>query len=332
MALLLAAISRIIPDGAAKLITGTSAVTATLDATFSAPSASTTTTSPQIKFLVDILTTCEPANIRWTSSDKDDNLFFSLAVTDFNTNAVLVSMDDAVDVSLNAYHWSKVNVSQGRYYINALFDAERIRDVKEAFLVENGTDTSCIQGNENMQGESSEPPVPSHTSSFTFPVPTETVTNQTSSESHFNRSEILGASLGPLLLIGAIIALFYLYRRRSIAKKLEKSSQNRDASQPIIPYPTGLIKSTDYRHPKNRDERNNNINNPSPSPISNDMAEAEGTSQRQHQEPQPSATPGAAEVGMGVRRHEDSGWRPPLSPSRSARGVVDMPPEYENAL
>ncbi|KAK7020119.1 hypothetical protein VNI00_017880 [Paramarasmius palmivorus] len=330
MALMLAVISRIIPDGAAKLSTGTSAVMATPDATFSAPPASMTTTFPQIKLLVDILTTCEPANIRWTSSDKDNNLFFSLAVTDFNTNAVLVLMDAAVNVSLNAYHWSKVNVSQGRYYINALFDVERIRDVKEAFLVENGTDTSCIRGNENIQGESSEPPVSSHTSSSTFPIPTET--NKTTSESHFNRSEILGASLGPLLLIGALIAFFYLYRRRLIAKKLETSSQNGDFSQRIIPYPTELIKSTNYRHPKNRDERNDNINNPSPSPISNNMAEAEGTSQHQHQEPQPSATPGAAEDGMGVRRHEDSGWRPPLSPSRSARGVVDMPPEYANAL
>ncbi|KAK7021747.1 hypothetical protein VNI00_017295 [Paramarasmius palmivorus] len=262
--------------------------------------ASTPRVTPQISFLLNILTTCEPATIQWKGSNID-NISFNLTISyddpDSPTHAKSeFPLANAVNASTNVYDWPKVNIPEGRYTLNALDQINTRTLAMGPFLVDNGTDTSCLLSNGSSNMTSIEQPGPSSTSASS-PLHT-----NTSSKPSTKLPTIIGATVGPVLFVIMLISLIYLYWWR----KAPQLTQN---TPPINPYPAEYLKSSDI--------------------VPHKFRENEGTDSSNEAAPDHLETPhGHARV----HRHEDSGWRPQPPPSTTGGSLIHMPPEYENAL
>ncbi|KAK7030339.1 hypothetical protein VNI00_014196 [Paramarasmius palmivorus] len=261
--------------------------------------------APQITFLLDILTACEPAKLRWTSSNVD-NISFNLTIisndtTDTPHTSSEFPLATGISASKNDYDWSKVTIPQGKYLLNALDEFNTRTLATSPFLVQNGTDISCLATNGTLTAKSIERPSPtSPTNPSSSPSQSNTVTPTKSS---INIPVIIGATVGSVLFLVLGLSLGYRYLRRKARGITPK---------PIDPYPTEYTKSSEHQRSKFRNDEG--------SECSNDAAPAQNHAQ-------------APEMQARIHRHEDSGWRPPPPASESmGSNLIHMPPEYENAL
>ncbi|KAK7030338.1 hypothetical protein VNI00_014195 [Paramarasmius palmivorus] len=264
--------------------------------------ASTQQVAPQISFLLDILTTCEPATLRWTGSNVD-NITLNLTITSTDiphTNSDF-TLANAINASTNVYKWSKVTIPQGKYMLNALDEFNTRTLATGPFLVENGTDVSCLVANGMLNATSIERPSPtSSTNPSSSPSQSNTIVPNKPS---LNIPVIIGATIGSVLFLVMVLSLGYRYLQRK-ARQIKP--------KPIDPYPTEYTKSRELRRSKFRDDEGSESNN--------DAAPAQNHVQ-------------APEMQARIHRHEDSGWRPPPPVSESmSSNLIHMPPEYENAL
>ncbi|KAK7024651.1 hypothetical protein VNI00_016155 [Paramarasmius palmivorus] len=269
--------------------------------------AATQQVAPQITFLLDILTTCEPAKLRWTGSNVD-NLVFNLTITSNDTTEISHTnskfpLANGVKASTNVYEWPNVTILQGQYVLNALDEFNTRTLATGPFIVENGTDISCLMTKETLNKTSTGRPAPtSSTILSSSPSQSNTITPIKSS---LNIPVIIGATVGSFIFLIIVLSLGYRYLQRK-ARHIKP--------KPIDPYPTEYAKSSEHQRSRFRDDEGSESNN--------DAAPTQNNVQ-------------APEVHGRIHRHEDSGWRPrPRPPAYESGGsdLIHMPPEYENAL
>ncbi|KAK7024652.1 hypothetical protein VNI00_016156 [Paramarasmius palmivorus] len=267
--------------------------------------AATQQAAPQITFLLDILTACEPGKLRWTSSHVD-NISFNLTIISTDTadtshTSSEFPLANGISASKNVYDWSKVTIPQGKYVLNALDESNTRTLATSPFLVQNGTDISCLATNGTLTAKSIERPSPtSSTNPSSSPSQPNIVTPRKSS---LNIPVIIGATVGSVLFLVLVLSLGYSYLRRTARDITPK---------PINPYPTEYAKSSEHHRSKFRDDEG--------SESSNDATPTQNNVQ-------------APEMHGRIHRHEDSGWRPrPPASESMGSSLIHMPPEYENAL
>ncbi|ESK89988.1 hypothetical protein Moror_1191 [Moniliophthora roreri MCA 2997] len=261
---------------------------------------------------------------------------------------VMHTLATSVDSQSEAYTWPKVNVPQGWYTIIATYTDPNYSPTLSArtrsFMVQNGTDVSCI-GIVMLSSGISSGSIPEtlRSSEQTTINPTASGTSEKNiSKSQTKRSVIIGASIGSLLVVAIASGLFAVCRRRS--RRLVSGSEDNAVS--IDPYPIAKIDKVRRRHRRRKDVQSSletlepipdeeleeaHVDSPHGLPpifeeksIRHNHLVACGSSPS----PPPARQP-------RVRRHEDSGWRPRAPPPPSDSGssnLIDMPPEYESAL
>ncbi|KAK7023541.1 hypothetical protein VNI00_015628 [Paramarasmius palmivorus] len=170
---------------------------------------------------------------------------------------------------------------------------------------------------------------PSFAASVTPQVPSSSLTTNTSTAP--NHSMIIGATVGSITCLLLVVISFVIYRRRHQSKRRTSQNVIHQPDDVMSPYPLEIPvrEKTRARDKEQRLGLPENLD-------SEEEPRALGlTSVEEHRRaiplvPEPQPTP----IRQGrFRQHQDSGWRPPPPPSESGMsGLIDVPPQYENAV
>ncbi|EPQ53716.1 hypothetical protein GLOTRDRAFT_139850 [Gloeophyllum trabeum ATCC 11539] len=174
--------------------------------TSSLTSASTapTTTAVITLHAVENMTTCGSGTVTWdfSGSPGGDLSILVMNVNDTSHSSQYLSTN--LDPASETWTWSKVNVSQGWYdleaYISYPSSSDRVSDFKQ-FYISNGTDTSCLLGSSG-----SNPASTPSTSSTALPV------SGLPPSRHTNVGAIVGGVLGGLAGLFFLLAAFLFFR------------------------------------------------------------------------------------------------------------------------
>ncbi|KAK7059753.1 hypothetical protein R3P38DRAFT_2759140 [Favolaschia claudopus] len=211
------------------------------------------------------MTTCSEATITWQYSPvtADDPGGLTLSITNENVAqppapSTTVSgtfkppgsrglgrradiqrpIASSIDPGLRTFTWTSVDAPPGWYEIIATLPFPDFSRQSQAFYVQNGTDTSCINSTPASSSTTSDPtsppasPTASSSSTIsssggdgTLPV------NGAASTSKVNRGAIAGGVIGGLAVIAAAIAAFFYFRYAAASSTSKGSPAKRGPSR-----------------------------------------------------------------------------------------------------